>query len=78
MDNYIKHLLNKMPITFSFNEEKGEKNILIHLNKLKNNDLKQIKNISEMYRITSEIVEYLEKNSKVEAFYSADEILIKY
>lgn len=78
MDNYIKHLLKKMPITFSYKEENGQKNIIINLQKLKGNDLEQIKNISEMYKTTSKIIEHLQKNSEVNTFYSADEILIKY
>jgi len=77
MDNYIKHLIDKIPCIKEIIDDGNSCQIKIIIKKFENTS-KHLQNLGDIYRIAGEIVLYLEKNRKVIVEYTIDEIKILY
>ena len=73
MDNYLEHLLMKIPGKYEIDNNQ----ITIQLDFIYD-DSKQLKNISESFKIISYIYDYLSNNKVVTIQYSIDTIKIIY
>lgn len=73
MDNYLEHLLKKIPGKYEMNSNQ----ITIQLDFVYD-DSKQLKKISESFKIISDIYDYLSNNKIVTIQYSIDTIKIIY
>jgi len=79
MDNFIKHLYDKIPAEKESMKYDGRNIIKILIKKIGNSNAScHLKTISEVYKISSEIVEYLAKVSEVTVHILAEEIIIVY
>ena len=78
MDNYLKHLLDKIPASKEFNKNESGCCIKIIIENKYDCIVQHLKNISEIYKTISEIVVYLQKLCKVIVEYTLDEISILY
>ena len=77
MDNYLKHLLHKLPATKEFSRNEFCSQIRIGLQK-ENDDVKNLDNLGEVYKASGEIVDYLKKTHKIDVEYMINEIVITY
>lgn len=78
MDNYLKHLLDKIPASKEFNKNEGGCHIKILIENRYDDIVQHLQNISHIYKTISEIVSYLQKVCKVIVKYTIDEINILY
>jgi len=79
MDNFVKHLFDKIPTEKESIKYDGRNIIKIIIKKISGSNAScHLKTISEVYKISSEIVEYLAKVSEVTVHILADEIIIVY
>lgn len=77
MDNFIKHLYDKIPTEKESTQYDGRNIIKIKIKKL-GIDASYLQKISDIYKISSEIVEYLCKVKEVNVHILAEEIIIVY
>lgn len=79
MDNFLKHLYDKIPMEKESTQYDGRNIIKIITKKIGKSEIScHLKTISEVYKISSEIVSYLAKVSEVTVHILADEIIIVY
>lgn len=79
MDNFTKHLYDKIPAEKESTQYDGRNIIKIIIKKIGSSNAScHLKTISEIYKISGEIVEYLAKVSEVTVHILAEEIIIVY
>lgn len=79
MDNFLKHLYDKISLEKEFIKYDDRNIIKIITKKITGSKIScHLKTISEVYKISSEIVDYLAKVSEVTVHILADEIIIVY
>ncbi len=78
MDNYLKHLLDKLPASKEFNKNEEGCHIRIVIENKYNDVVHHLENIGYIYKAISEIVLYLQKMCKVVVKFTLDEINILY
>ena len=78
MDNYLKHLLDKLPASKEFNKNENGCHIKIMIENKFDDLVQHLQNIGYIYKTISEIVLHLQKVYKVVVKYTLDEINILY
>ena len=79
MDNFIKHLCDRIPAEKEFAKYDDKNTIKIIIKKKQATEVSSyLKTISEIYKISGEIVEYLSKVSEVTVNILPGEIIIFY
>ncbi len=79
MDNYLKHLIDKIKSEKEIvKDNNGQSLLKIMISNIGNDVECHLQILSEIYKISAEIVEYLKKIGKVTVHLLKDEIVIIY